>query len=58
MKKTDWEQYFDVDLSGSMLVSQNVIPFLQKNGGGSIVNISSTYGILSPDQSLYQILKK
>lgn len=58
MKKTDWEQYFDVDLSGSMLVSQNVIPFLQKNGGGSIVNISSTYGILSPDQSLYQIFNK
>ena len=45
MKKTDWEQYFDVDLSGTMLVTQNVIPFLQKNGGGSIVNISSTYGI-------------
>ena len=37
---------------------QDVIPFFQKNGGGSIVNISSTYGILSPDQSLYQIFNK
>ena len=55
MKKTDWEQYFDVDLSGTMLVSQNVIPFFQKNGGGSIVNISSTYGLVAPDQRIYGV---
>ena len=54
MDKKDWEEYFDVDLSGTMLVTQNAIPFMQKNGGGSIINISSTYGILSPDQRLYK----
>ena len=31
---------------------------MKKNKGGSIVNISSTYGILSPDQRLYETFNK
>lgn len=50
----DWEEYFSVDLTGTLLITQKTIPYMQKNGGGSIVNISSTYGILSPDQRLYK----
>lgn len=52
MKPNDWEEFFSVDLTGTLLMSQKVIPHMQKNGGGSIINISSTYGILSPDQRL------
>jgi len=54
MQKKDWEEYFSVDLTGTLLVTQQAIPYMKKNGGGSIVNISSTYGILSPDQRLYK----
>ncbi len=54
MKPNDWEEFFSVDLTGTLLMSQKVIPYMQKNGGGSIINISSTYGILSPDQRLYK----
>ena len=54
MKPEDWEEYFSVDLTGTLLISQKAIPYMKKNGGGSIINISSIYGILSPDQRLYK----
>ena len=56
MKQKDWEDFFSVDVTGALLVTQKCIPFLRKNGGGSIINISSTYGILSPDQRIYESL--
>ncbi len=54
----DWEEYLSVDITGSLLITQQVIPYMKKNNGGSIVNISSTYGILSPDQRLYDHFNK
>jgi len=58
MLPKDWEEYFSIDLTGTLLVTQHAIPYMQKNGGGSIINISSTYGILSPDQRLYDYFNK
>jgi NAD(P)-dependent dehydrogenase (short-subunit alcohol dehydrogenase family) len=58
MNPSDWENYFSVDLTGTLLISQKCIPQMKKNKGGSIVNISSTYGILSPDQRLYETFNK
>ena len=58
MNPNDWENYFSVDLTGTLLISQKCIPQMKKNKGGSIVNISSTYGILSPDQRLYETFNK
>ena len=58
MNPSDWENYFAVDLTGTLLISQKCIPQMKKNKGGSIVNISSTYGILSPDQRLYETFNK
>tara|TARA_B110000014_G_scaffold184258_1_gene133262 strand:- start:181 stop:1050 length:870 start_codon:yes stop_codon:yes gene_type:complete len=58
MKPQDWEEYFSVDLTGTLLVTQKTIPYMQKNGGGTIINISSTYGLLSPDQRLYKYFNK
>ena len=58
MESDEWEEYFSVDLTGTLLLCQKCIPLMKKNGGGSIINISSTYGILSPDQRLYNYFNK
>ena len=58
MEPNEWEEYFSVDLTGALLLCQKCIPLMKKNGGGSIINISSTYGILSPDQRLYDYFNK
>ncbi len=34
-------------------MSQKAVPFMKLNGGGVIVNISSTYGNVSPNKSIY-----
>ncbi len=39
-----WRRTIDVDLTGMFIVCKYAIPEMQKAGGGSIVNISSTYG--------------
>ena len=58
MKKEEWEEYFSVDLTGTLHLCQKVIPYMKKNSKGSIINISSTYGILSPDQRIYSSLSE
>jgi len=58
MKPKDWEEYFSVDLTGTLLITQKAISFMIKHGKGSIINISSTYGVLSPDQRLYDHFNK
>jgi len=39
-----WRKTIDVDLTGMFIVCKYAIPEMQKAGGGSIINISSTYG--------------
>lgn len=56
LDQDDWEQYMKVDVSGAILMAQQLIPKMIEEGGGSIINISSTYGILSPDQRIYESL--
>lgn len=48
-----WDQVHDVNLKGSFLMSQAAVPYLRENGGGVIVNISSTYGNVSANKSIY-----
>ena len=36
----DWEEYLSVDITGSLLVTQQVIPYMKKTGWGRIVNIT------------------
>lgn len=50
-----WGAVIDSHLKGAFLVSQAVVGSMRRRGiGGSIVNISSTYGVVSPDQSIYE----
>lgn len=48
-----WDLVHDVNLKGTFLMSQASIPYFKKNGEGVIVNISSTYGNVSPNKSIY-----
>ena len=49
-----WQQSLDVNLSGAFLAAQAVIGQMLEQGSGAIVNICSTYGLVGPDQRLYQ----
>lgn len=48
-----WDRVHEVNLKGSFLMVQNAIPLFKKAGGGVIVNISSTYGNVSANKSIY-----
>lgn len=48
-----WQKSVDVNLTGVFLCSQILGCEMVKQKSGSIINISSTYGISAPDQSLY-----
>ena len=44
IKEDDWDLVVDVNLKGSFLFCQAVIPIMSRGGGGSIVNISALAG--------------
>jgi 2-deoxy-D-gluconate 3-dehydrogenase len=49
-----WKQAIDVNITGMFLCAQAVAPAMLEAGKGVIINISSTYGVVGPDQRLYQ----
>ena len=49
-----WNQSMDVNITGMFLMAQAVAPAMLSQSKGSIVNIASTYGLVGPDQRLYQ----
>jgi NAD(P)-dependent dehydrogenase (short-subunit alcohol dehydrogenase family) len=49
-----WQQAVDVNLTGTVLCAQEAGRVMVRAGRGVIVNVSSTYGIVAPDQRLYQ----
>lgn len=53
-----WDKVINVNLKGVFLSCQVIGGDMAKNGGGSIVNISSIYGLVSPDQKLYEYRRK
>ena len=53
-----WDKTLDVNLKGPYFMSQHAAKLMQKNGGGSIVNVSSINGrIPMHQQSIYSITK-
>ncbi len=49
-----WQQSLDVNLTGAFLCCQAVGRAMVRQKRGVIVNVSSTYGVVAPDQRLYQ----
>ncbi len=48
-----WNQMLNVNLTGSFLGCQSVSKYMKKNQKGSIINISSLYGVVSPNHKMY-----
>ncbi len=49
-----WDRALAVNLTGMMLCAQSAGRQMLAQGGGVVVNISSTYGVVAPDQRLYE----
>ncbi len=49
-----WDRIMGVNAKGVMLCCQVIGGAMAKAGRGAIVNVASTYGLVSPDQSLYE----
>ena len=58
-KREVWEQAVAVNLTGMLLCAQAAgrQMLAQQPAGGVIVNVSSTYGVVGPDQRLYEGVK-
>lgn len=54
----EWDQVFNVNVRGVFFGTRAVVPAMQTAGSGSIINISSIYGIIgAPMASAYQASK-
>lgn len=56
--ETSWDMVMAVNLKGVFLCCQVFGGAMAKAGRGSIINISSIYGVVSPDQRIYEFRRK
>ena len=54
----DWRRMLDINLTGTFLVCQAVIPRLVAGGGGRIVNVASVAGVRAGPNSAHYIASK
>src|SRR3989344_1772784 len=53
-----WNKVLEVNLTGTMLACQVFGEAMAVAGRGSIINLSSIYGLVAPDQRMYEYLKE
>jgi NAD(P)-dependent dehydrogenase (short-subunit alcohol dehydrogenase family) len=56
--ETSWDQVLNVNVKGVFLCCQVVGAQMAPAGRGSIINIGSIYGLVSPDQRVYEYRRK
>jgi len=56
--ESSWDKVMNVNLKGVYLCCQIFGAAMAKANKGSIINVSSIYGLVSPDQSLYEYRRK
>ena len=50
---SDWQQSLDVNMTGTFLLTQAVCRVFEGQNSGNVINICSTYGLMGPDQRIY-----
>lgn len=43
----DWQKLIDINVNGVFLCTKHAVPYMKQGKGGSIINLSSIYGIIS-----------
>ncbi len=56
--EVSWDKVLDVNLKGVFLCCQVIGGSMARGKGGSIINISSIYGMVSPDQGIYEFRRQ
>lgn len=56
--ESSWDKVLDVNLKGMYLCCQVFGAMMAREGRGSIINIASTYGMVAPDQNLYEYRRR
>lgn len=56
--ESSWDKVMNVNLKGMFLCCKHFGKLMTYNRKGSIINISSIYGMVSPDQSIYEYRRK
>lgn len=56
--EASWDKVVDVNLKGVYLCCQVFGAAMAKANKGSIINVSSIYGVVSPDQNIYEYRRK
>ena len=49
-----WDQVLRTNLTGVFLVAREAGKLLLQRGGGSLINVSSVYGVVAPDHRIYE----
>jgi len=54
----EWDRVIAVNVKGVFMCTKHAVPYMQREGGGSIINLSSIYGIVgAPDLPPYHASK-
>jgi NAD(P)-dependent dehydrogenase (short-subunit alcohol dehydrogenase family) len=54
----EWDKVMDINVKGVFFCTKHAVPYMQKNSSGSIINLSSIYGIIGgPDIPPYHASK-
>lgn len=57
IEERDWDRVINIDLKGVFLCTKHAVPYMKKAGGGSIINLSSAFGLVGGEDPPYHAAK-